>query len=78
MLMNTFRHNVPGRKSHVGAIVGGVLGGVALCAGLSAAAFFLRRRDKRRRLSTRGIPLGDHWPDKPSLKLVQMNSETQQ
>ncbi|KAJ7113280.1 hypothetical protein C8R43DRAFT_1138707 [Mycena crocata] len=63
------------RRSHVGAIVGGVVGGLALAAGLSLAAFFLRRREKQRQLSTRGIPLGDHWPDKPSLKLTGMPAQ---
>ncbi|KAJ6488427.1 hypothetical protein DFH09DRAFT_1209453 [Mycena vulgaris] len=63
------------RKSRVGAIVGGVVGGVVFVAVLSAAAFFVRRRERQKRLSTRGIPLGDHWPDKPSIKLVQMSAQ---
>ncbi|KAJ6532397.1 hypothetical protein B0H19DRAFT_1187430 [Mycena capillaripes] len=65
-----YSHNP--RKSHLGAIVGGVVGGVAAAAILSGAAYFIRRREKRRRISTRGIPLGDSWPDKPSIKLVGM------
>ncbi|KAJ7083918.1 hypothetical protein C8R43DRAFT_1051920 [Mycena crocata] len=68
-----YTNNMP--KSHLGAIVGGVVGGLALAAVLTVAAFFLCRREKQKRLSTRGIRLGDHWPDKPSLKLAEMGAQ---
>ncbi|KAJ7748321.1 hypothetical protein DFH07DRAFT_830338 [Mycena maculata] len=69
-----YTHNVPS-KLLVGAIVGGVVGGVVFTVGLSIAALFLGRRDRRRKLATRGIPLGDHWPDRPSLKLMQLKTQ---
>ncbi|KAJ7673666.1 hypothetical protein DFH06DRAFT_1172990 [Mycena polygramma] len=68
-----YSHNP--QKSHVGTIVGGVVGGVAAIAIFSAAAYFIRRRQKRRRLSTRGIPLGDLWPDKPSIQMLGMTHQ---
>ncbi|KAJ7448501.1 hypothetical protein FB451DRAFT_1567213 [Mycena latifolia] len=69
-----YTNTVP-HKAHVGAIVGGVIGGVALTATLSLVAFFLRRRNKQRKVAARGIPLEDHWTDKSSLKLAQMNDK---
>ncbi|KAJ6517708.1 hypothetical protein DFH09DRAFT_1195006 [Mycena vulgaris] len=63
------------RKLRVRAIIGGVVGGVAFGAALSIVAFLVHRRERKRRLSMRGIPLGDHWPDKPSIKLVQMPAQ---
>jgi hypothetical protein len=57
----------------VGAIVGGVIGGVVVIAGLAVGAFFLRKLDKQRKLFLRGVPLGDE--DKPSIKMVQMRAE---
>ncbi|KAF7372866.1 hypothetical protein MSAN_00492700 [Mycena sanguinolenta] len=65
-----FSHNVTTQKSHRGAIIGGVVAGVAAAAILSFGAVLLRRRHQQKRISTRGVPLGDHWPDKPSIKLV--------
>ncbi|KAJ6534977.1 hypothetical protein B0H19DRAFT_1080384 [Mycena capillaripes] len=66
-----YSHNAGTSKSHRGAITGVVLGGVAAAALLSVGAFLLRRRRKnQRRLSTRGVPLGDDWTDKPSIKLT--------
>ncbi|KAJ7637431.1 hypothetical protein B0H17DRAFT_1106916 [Mycena rosella] len=62
--------NAP-RKTHVGAIVGGVIGGLVLSVGLSGAAFVLRRREQRKRLSRRGIPLGDQ--DAASIRLGHMH-----
>ncbi|KAJ7469760.1 hypothetical protein B0H11DRAFT_2043307 [Mycena galericulata] len=59
-------------KLNRGTIIGGVVGGIAAAAILSVGAFFLRRRRKQKQLSTRGIPLGDHWPDKPNIKLARM------
>ncbi|KAJ7116475.1 hypothetical protein C8R44DRAFT_879843 [Mycena epipterygia] len=56
------------RKTHVGAIVGGVIGGLVLTVGVFFAAFFIRRRKNRKRLFLRGIPLGDE--DKASIKLT--------
>ncbi|KAJ7073229.1 hypothetical protein B0H15DRAFT_64903 [Mycena belliarum] len=70
-----YSHDVPQKKSHVAAIIGGVVGGVALTVILSLAAFIVRRREKKRRISMRGIPLGDHWPDKPSLKLAGLSPQ---
>ncbi|KAJ6605925.1 hypothetical protein B0H10DRAFT_2228785 [Mycena sp. CBHHK59/15] len=65
-----YSHN-PSRKSHLGAILGGVLGGVAVAVILSLGALFLRCRERKRQLSTRGIRLSDHWAAKPSLKMVE-------
>ncbi|KAJ6629914.1 hypothetical protein B0H10DRAFT_2208486 [Mycena sp. CBHHK59/15] len=47
------------RKPPVGAIVGGAVGGAALLAGMGVAGVFLRRRNRRKRLSTRGFVLGE-------------------
>ncbi|KAJ6534488.1 hypothetical protein DFH09DRAFT_1180522 [Mycena vulgaris] len=58
------------RNAHLAAIISGVLGGGALVGLLSLAAFLVRRREKLRQISMRGIPLGDHWPDQPRLKLA--------
>ncbi|KAF7340543.1 hypothetical protein MSAN_02125800 [Mycena sanguinolenta] len=69
-----FSHNV---RTSRGAIIGGVIGGVATAAILSIAGLLLRRRQKRKQLSTRGIPLGDHWPDKPSIQLMAMRKGEQ-
>ncbi|KAJ6602670.1 hypothetical protein DFH09DRAFT_450572 [Mycena vulgaris] len=60
-------------KAHVGAIVGGVVGAVALVSGLAVIAFFWRRRDRQRKLFLRGVPLGDG--DKASIKMVPMPTE---
>ncbi|KAJ6605109.1 hypothetical protein B0H10DRAFT_2440221 [Mycena sp. CBHHK59/15] len=57
-----YTHDAPARKVHLGAIIGGVLGGVALTAVLSLVAFFSRRHEKQRKLATRGIPLGTTGP----------------
>ncbi|KAJ7054285.1 hypothetical protein C8F01DRAFT_1164675 [Mycena amicta] len=59
-------------SKHIGAIVGGVVGGVVFVALLSKGLFLLVRRRKQRRISMRGIPLGDDWPDKPSIQLSGM------
>ncbi|KAJ7116474.1 hypothetical protein C8R44DRAFT_792646 [Mycena epipterygia] len=61
------------RKSHVGAIIGGVIGGLVLTVGMLIAAFFMRRRRNRKRLFLRGIPLGDD--DKPSIKLTPITGK---
>ncbi|KAJ7220914.1 hypothetical protein GGX14DRAFT_432424 [Mycena pura] len=66
------RHTTPSK--HAAAIAGGIVGGVVLMAALSAGTFFLRRRQKQRRIAKRGIPLGDYWPDKPSIQLAGMPS----
>ncbi|KAJ7064370.1 hypothetical protein C8F01DRAFT_1131180 [Mycena amicta] len=59
-------------SKHIGAIVGGVVGGVVFVALLSKGLFLLVRRRKQKRISMRGIPLGDDWPDKPSIQLSGM------
>ncbi|KAJ6452476.1 hypothetical protein C8R45DRAFT_1040745 [Mycena sanguinolenta] len=69
-----FSHNVSTSRS---AIIGGVIGGTAAVAILSVGGILLRRRQKRKRLSTRGVPLGDHWPGKPSIQLVEMGKGEQ-
>jgi hypothetical protein len=56
-------------------INGGVVGGVAAAALLSVGAFLLRRHQNQKRLSRRGVPLGDDWTDKPSIKLTGMGVE---
>ncbi|KAJ7491003.1 hypothetical protein FB451DRAFT_1552551 [Mycena latifolia] len=61
------------RKSHVAAIVGGVIGGVVLTGGMFGALLFLRRRDRRKRLFRRGIPLGDQ--DEPSVELGRVKGK---
>jgi hypothetical protein len=71
-----FSHNVPSTsKSRRKAIIGGVIGGIAAVAILSFVTFLLRRRQKQKRLFTNGIPLGEHWPDKPSIQLVGMGNQ---
>ncbi|KAF7340542.1 hypothetical protein MSAN_02125700 [Mycena sanguinolenta] len=69
-----FSHNV---RTSRGAIIGGVVGGIAAATVLSIGGFLLRRRQKRKQLSTRGVPLGDHWPDKPSIQLAEMGKREQ-
>ncbi|KAK7038570.1 hypothetical protein R3P38DRAFT_2615756 [Favolaschia claudopus] len=73
-----YTHDVGTNKSHRGAILGGVVGGVAAASICSAAAFFLSRRRKQRRLSTRGVRLGDNWQDKPSLRMTGLGQGEQQ
>ncbi|KAJ7229389.1 hypothetical protein C8J57DRAFT_1583337 [Mycena rebaudengoi] len=70
-LVEDCRHNTS-HNSHVGAIIGDVLGGVAAAAILCVGLFILRRSGKQRRLSTRGIALGDNLPDKPNPRLVEL------
>ncbi|KAJ6589249.1 hypothetical protein B0H19DRAFT_1103389 [Mycena capillaripes] len=60
------------RKVHVGAIVGGVIGAVLVTVGLIVGAFFLRRRDERRKLFIRGVPLGDDDKASINLKMLQL------
>ncbi|KAF7303910.1 hypothetical protein MIND_00621500 [Mycena indigotica] len=62
-----YAHQLPSK--HIGAIVGGVVGGLAFMAILGKTALWLMRRRRQRRLSIRGVRLGDDWPDKPSLQL---------
>ncbi|KAJ7214618.1 hypothetical protein C8J57DRAFT_1255727 [Mycena rebaudengoi] len=70
-LVEDCRHNTS-HNSHVGAIIGDVLVGVAAAAILYVGLFILRRSGKQRRLSTRGIALGDNLPDKPNPRLVEL------
>ncbi|KAF8173389.1 hypothetical protein K438DRAFT_1850531 [Mycena galopus ATCC 62051] len=71
-----FSHNVASTsKSRRNAIIGGIIGGITAVAILSFAAFLLRRRQKQKRLFTHGVPLGEHWPDKPSIQLVGMGNQ---
>ncbi|KAJ7487253.1 hypothetical protein B0H11DRAFT_1913417 [Mycena galericulata] len=58
------------RGIRVGAIVGGVLGRVALILALLIAAFFLRRRERQRKFFNRGVPLSED--DKTSIRMNQM------
>lgn len=51
----------PRTTSHVGAIAGGVVGGIVGIAGLSALAFFLGRRHQRASAAT----AGPDWPVAP-------------
>lgn len=51
--------DVPTHKSHIGAIVGGTIGGVVVLTLLGIGAFFLRRQDQRRRIAVRGMRLGE-------------------
>ncbi|KAJ7210988.1 hypothetical protein C8J57DRAFT_311201 [Mycena rebaudengoi] len=59
------------RKPRVGAIIGGVLGGVAFIAAMGVAAFFLRRRSKRQDIFVKGVPLGED-DDRSTIGMVQM------
>ncbi|KAJ6534462.1 hypothetical protein DFH09DRAFT_1180434 [Mycena vulgaris] len=65
-----YTHASARRNAHFAAIIGGVLGSGALVGLLSLVVFLVRRREKRRQISMRGIPLGDHWPDQPRLRLA--------
>jgi hypothetical protein len=62
--------NVP-----VGVIVGGVIGGVMFMAVLLVGALFLRRRDQRRKLLVRGVPLGDGEDKSSIIKMMQIPAE---
>jgi hypothetical protein len=48
---DTYLHSVPSHKISVGAIVGGVLGGLAGVLGLGLCLFFARRRSQSRGLA---------------------------
>jgi len=63
------------RKVHVGAIVGGMIGGVVFIAVLVVGAFFLRKRDQRHKLRVRGVPLGDGEDKSSIIKMMQMPAE---
>lgn len=68
---NRSRDNSIPRKTRVGAIVGGVVGGLAAAGFAILWRIYFLRRQKQRRLS-RSIRLRDSWTDKPSIKLAEM------
>jgi hypothetical protein len=51
--------DVPTHKPRIGAIVGGTIGGVVALTLLGIGAFFLQRQDQRRRITVRGMRLGE-------------------
>ncbi|KAK7022464.1 hypothetical protein R3P38DRAFT_3271221 [Favolaschia claudopus] len=59
------------KQVHVAAIAGGVVGGVAFVGILAVAAILLRRRDRRRKVVVRGIPLGED----DTIKLRKLSTE---
>jgi hypothetical protein len=63
------------QNAPVGVIFGGVIGGVMFIAVLLVGALFLRRRDQRRKLLVRGVPLGDGEDKSSIIKMMQMPAE---
>ncbi|KAJ7769338.1 hypothetical protein B0H16DRAFT_1881902 [Mycena metata] len=58
------------RKAPIGAIVGGVCGAVALFAAVIVGIFLLRRREVRRKIFVRGLPLSDDDKSSINIKMI--------